>query len=283
MNFSRVAYAFMFLSATLLAPQFASAQLQTEATNPTPIIIGESWTIESEALGATRTYNVWLPPSYATSDERYPVLYVIDGGLEQDFHHISGLAQLGSVAAMFREVIVVGIETKDRQSELTYRSDDAEHIKEFPTHGHSDSFRAFIRDEVMTKVNARYRTSGEDALIGESLAGLFIAETFLKAPDTADIYIAISPSMWWDRESLGKGSRADLKAMQASERKLYLTIANEGGMMRRGVLALVTALKAEKAPGLAWTFSDRPDLEHSTIYHREALEALVWAFKKDDE
>ncbi|HBS34739.1 MAG TPA: esterase, partial [Parvularcula sp.] len=47
-------------------------------------------------------------------------------------------------------------------------------------------------------IEANYRTSGADAMMGESLAGLFVAETFLKYPETADRYIAISPSLWWD-------------------------------------------------------------------------------------
>jgi len=271
----------LFLSACASAP--APEAVATPEPDVKPIVLGEARVIQSEILGAPRNINIWLPPSYGKGAKTYPVLYVVDGGLEQDFIHITGLAQLGAVAAMFREVIVVGVETTDRQRELTYPSEDAEHIAQFPTHGHSAEFRAYIRDEVMPLINASYRTSGENALIGESLAGLFITETFLRDPDLVDTYIAISPSLWWDNVSLGKEAAADLQLLSPKERKFYITVANEGGTMRDGVLDVVKALKKTKAPGLSWTFSDRPDLEHSTIYHREALEALVWAFPLDDE
>jgi uncharacterized protein len=271
------------LSAALLMGACASTPPEPVAAAPAPevepIIIGETRHLPSQALGETRDYNVWLPPSYAEGDARYPVLYVIDGGLQQDFHHISGLAQLSTITGMFREIIVVGVETKDRRAELTSPSTDPQDIADFPTHGHAETFRAFLRDEVMPDVNARYRTSGEDAVIGESLAGLFILETFLKEPATADSYIAISPSLWWSGGSLGKNAATDLSFFPPAERKLYLAIANEDGVMRESTLATVKALKETKTPGLAWMFSDRPDLEHSTIYHREALDALNWVFK----
>ena len=244
----------------------------------TPIVIGESYRLRSEALGETRTYNVWLPPSYAEGERRYPVLWLIDGGVEQDFHHVTGLAQLGASLAMFRDLVVVGVETRDRRAELTYPSADPAEARDFPTHGQSAAFRAFLTGELMPAVRARYRTSGEDALIGESLAGLFVLETFLKAPATAQTYVAISPSLWWDQARLGRDCATDLARGTYVGRALYLALAAEGGTMREGVLAVVDALRAAPPAGLRWTFSDRPDLEHSTIYHREALEALVWAF-----
>ncbi|WP_428408821.1 alpha/beta hydrolase [Hyphococcus sp.] len=270
----------------LLAAACASSpQAEVPATAPAvePIVIGESRHIQSAALGDTRTYNVWLPPSYAEGDAKYPVLYVLDGGLQQDFHHISGLAQLSTITGMFRDVIVVGVETVDRRAELTSPSADPRDREDFPTHGNAAGFRAFLTDEVMPDVAAHYRVSGESALMGESFAGLFVMETFLTAPESINSYIAISPSLWWDNAALAKGAGEYLRKMPEKEGKLYLAIANEGGLMREGVLDVVTALKKQKVPGLAWSFSDRPDLEHSSIYHREALDAMLWVFAKPEE
>ena len=269
---------------TMLAAVTTPGFAKDKASEATPIVIGESRTAQSDIMGEERTLNIWLPPSYAVEeDRRYPVLYLIDGGLQQDFHHISGLAQMSTITNMFEEVIVVGVETKDRRAELTYPSKDERDIKDFPTHGSSDKFRAYIRDEVMPLINAAYRTNDNAALIGESLAGLFITEMFLKEPDMANAYIAISPSMWWDMASLGENAATLLKAHKPGERKLYLAIADEGGIMRDGLLKVIEAIKSEKPKGLEWTFSDRPDLQHSTIYHREALEALVWLYGKPAE
>ena len=43
-----------------------------------------------------------------------------------------------------------------------------------PGGGGSAAFRKFIRDELMPDVTARYRTTDETAIVGESLAGLFV-------------------------------------------------------------------------------------------------------------
>jgi hypothetical protein len=246
-----------------------------------PIVIGEQRLINSAALGDDREINIWLPPSYAESGKRYPVVYLIDGALDQDFHHIAGLAQYGSLSGSFDEVILVGLQTKDRRAELTWRSTDPAEIRDFPTNGNSAAFRKFLTDEVRPLIDASYRTSGEDALMGESLAGLFVAESFLNHPETTDRYVAISPSLWWDFGSLGKEARARLDDYPKGQRKFYLAIANEKGVMRQGALSIVSALKKEKPKGVAWTFSDRPDLQHATIYHREALEALEWTFPRE--
>ncbi len=224
-----------------------------------------------------------MPPSYGKSDRRYPVLYLIDGGLAQDFPHIAGLTQYGAVSGMFEEMIVVGIETRDRRADLTWRSTDPAENVDFPTNGASFLFRGFLTEDVKPLIEAKYRTNGDDALIGESLAGLFIVETFLKQPAAADVFIAISPSLWWDNGSLGKEAKKILDDYPQGEREIYLAIASEKGAMREAMLAVVKALKKEKPKGVAWMFSDRPDLEHSTIYHREALEALVWAFPRKEE
>ncbi|NWG90880.1 MAG: alpha/beta hydrolase [Parvularculaceae bacterium] len=248
-----------------------------------PIVIGEQWTVNSAALGDEREINVWLPPSYARTEKRYPVVYLIDGALDQDFHHIAGLAQYGALSGAFAETIVVGVETKDRRAELAWRSTDPAENRDFPTNGNSAAFRRFLVDEVKPLVEKTYRASGEDALMGESLAGLFIVETFLKHPNAADGYIAISPSLWWDYGSLGKQSRAILDDFPKGEREIYLAIADEGGAMREGVLDVVSALKKEKPKGVAWTFSDRRDLNHATIYHREALEAFIWVYPRTEE
>lgn len=54
--------------------------------------------------------NVYLPPGYAAGAERYPVLYLPDGGLAEDFPQISGLVDVSIKNGVIRPVIVVGIE-----------------------------------------------------------------------------------------------------------------------------------------------------------------------------
>ncbi len=239
-------------------------------TVQTPIVIGQSYRIDSAIMGSPRVTNVWLPPGYDKGTQSYPVLYVLDGGIAQDFHHISGLAQLGTIAGTTQDMIVVGIETVDRRNELAFPvASDAKLKADYPTAGNSARFRRFIACEVKPWVEKRYRTSGEDALIGESLAGLFVVETLLRQPALFDTYIAISPSLWWDNEALLKAAPALLAA--TAGRTLWLTVADEKGM---GVAPFAALLKAQAPATLKWGYHPRPEDTHATIYHGAALAAL---------
>ncbi|MGQ2941617.1 MAG: alpha/beta hydrolase [Blastomonas fulva] len=248
------------------------------AAQPVPITVGETHALASKPLAQERVVNVYLPAEYATSAKTYPVLYLIDGGLDQDFLHIAGTSALGALWARSQDVIVVGIATMDRRRELTGPTQDAALIKEFPTAGGSAAFRAFIRDEVMPMVAKSYSTSGETGVIGESLAGLFIVETYLNEPDLFDHYAAISPSLWWDDERLAKASAALLAKPTAKPHRLYLTIADEGREMQTGVDRLTAALGASSRSGQSWCYAPRPDLTHATIYHTVSPEALQYLF-----
>ncbi|WP_033924610.1 alpha/beta hydrolase [Sphingomonas sp. 35-24ZXX] len=265
-----------FVRSALIA--IALACVVPAAAQPVPITIGETHTLASKPLAQERVVNVYLPAGYATSGKTYPVLYLIDGGLDQDFLHITGTSALGALWARSQELIVVGVATKDRRRELTGPTQDAALLKEFPTAGGSAAFRAFIRDEVMPLVAKTYRVSGETGVIGESLAGLFIVETILTEPDLFDHYAAISPSLWWDDERLSRSAGTLLKTPMQKPHRLYLTIANEGREMQTGVDRLVSALNADPREGRAWCYAPHPDLTHATIYHSVSPEALQFLF-----
>ena len=260
------------------APASASAQV------PTPIVIGQSWRLPSAALGAARTINIWLPPSYAEGRRRYPVLYVIDGGLSQDFQHISGLAQLGALSWLTQEFIVVGVETVDRRHELAFPVEhDAALRRQYPEAGASAVFRRYLVDEVKPFVTARYRTSGEDALLGESLAGLFIVETFLRQPDAFDTYVAMDPSLWWDNGRLSEEAAGLLARHGSSRHRLWLSVGRETLEQPAPTEHLLAALRARPASALELHYEPRPARSHATIYHPTAWEALQALYPRPAE
>lgn len=266
------------LIALCLTPLPAMAQ----TPEPRPIVIGQSWALPSKTYGGVREVNVWLPPGYGEGQNRYPVLYLLDGGRDQDFHHISGLAQLGTVNGATRDVIVIGVASVDRRSELALPTEDAELIAQYPTQGQSGRFRDFVRDEVKPWVEASLRTDGHDTLMGESLAGLFVVETFLKAPEMFDAYVAVSPSLWWDGGRLAAQAGAHLRDHSGTPRTLLLSIADEGGEMQTAMDALVAALRQFAPPGLTWDYAPRPDESHATVYHGEALRAFRALYPYED-
>ncbi|WP_188055270.1 alpha/beta hydrolase [Sphingosinithalassobacter sp. CS137] len=269
----------LFVLAAAVAATPAAAQ---DATAGQQIGFGTSYRLTSTAMDAERTVNVWAPPG-CDAESACPALYVIDGGLAQDWYHIAGLSHLGGLSGMYPAMVVVGIETGDRVNELAPTASDPEILAEYPTAGQAERFRRHLADEVIPFVEARYSLTGERAVIGESLAGLFIVDTFLTQPDLFDSYLAISPSLWWDRVAVGRTAGAALDAQDGAERRLYLTVADKGGLHQLGMDLLVAALRQRAPEGLRWTYVPRPDEAHSTIYHGAALDALRWAYADPTE
>jgi predicted alpha/beta superfamily hydrolase len=235
-------------------------------------------TLPSGVMGKDRELNVLLPEGYEASEARYPVVYLLDGGAAQDWPAYATRVRQAIADRRMQPVILVGVATEDRQNELTARSTDRRILRQWPNHGQSDRFRRFIAEEVKPLVEGRYRTSGDDAVLGESAAALFIVEAFLRQPDLFDRYLAVSPSLWWDRESLSKEAAALVATHPAGERQLLLTIGDEGGQMQAGMDRLVAALRNNPPEGLAWNYEPRHSETHSTVFAASAVDFLSRAY-----
>ncbi len=252
---------------------------QATLRDKSPVSIGAQYTLRSEVLDEDRHITVYLPASYDATDQKYPVLYLVDGGTAQDFHPVTGLASLASLTGMMREFIVVGVETINRRYALTSPSARAYDLEVADPNGGSADFRRFMIDDVRPAVDAAFRTNGETAIIGESVAGLFIAETFLTAPESFDHYICFSPSMWWDDMALAKSAPGLLAGHDYGQAKsFYLTVADEGGAHREGVDKLVAALNVETPEDLTWWYEPMEGEQHHTIYNPASLRALRLIF-----
>jgi hypothetical protein len=232
----------------------------------------QAFTLPS-ALGETRRINVYLPPGYGEdAATRFPVLYMPDGGLAEDFVHVADAVHAGISWGTLRPLIVVGIENTERRRDMTGPTEVESDGKIAPRVGGSAAFRAFLRDELKPEVARRYRTSDETAIIGESLAGLFVLETFLLEPELFDAYVAISPSVWWNGGRLVDQAAERLAAPRPGA-TLYLTSADEDNIVP-AVGRLAATLAARAPTNLTWYHHPMPDQYHDTIYRAAAPKAL---------
>lgn len=248
-----------FLAFALAAAAFAVAE---------PLVIGDTFTMRSAVLDETRRINVYLPPAYsAAPDARLPVLYMPDGGIAEDFLHVAGLVQVLSGNGGMRPFVLVGIENTERRRDLTPPTENADDKKIAPRVGGSAKFRAFLRDELLPEIEKRYRTTKERAIVGESLAGLFVLETLVVEPQLFDTYIAIDPSLWWNDGKLA----AQARTSKAAQRTLYVAVSGEKGMdeaAERFLLALPDGATRRVV------YASKGSETHATIYHPAALDAF---------
>jgi predicted alpha/beta superfamily hydrolase len=244
-----------------------------------PLVIGETFTIDSKILSETRRINVYLPPGYAESPgARLPVLYMPDGGIAEDFLHVAGLVQVSVGNGTMRPFLLVGVENTQRRRDMTGPTENEKDKKIAPRVGGSEAFRRFFRDELMPQVKGRYRTTDETAIVGESLAGLFVMETFLLEPDLFDTYIAFDPSLWWNNQKLLKDAAEILRKRPNLSKTLYLANSDEeviAGTTQR----FADILSQNAPPHLRWHYERMPEEKHSTIYHPAALRAFRAVFK----
>ncbi|MEO6347031.1 MAG: alpha/beta hydrolase-fold protein, partial [Aquaticitalea sp.] len=170
----------------------AQTILKKEASEP--LTIGETVRIKSKILSEDRVLNIYLPEGYKAKDTlKYPILYVLDGTMNEDFLHIVGLTQFFNLMFTMPKTIVVGIANIDRKRDFTYPTTDKKLKRDFPTTGGSAKFISFIETELQPFIEANYPVSSTKMLIGQSLGGLLASEILLKKADLFTHYFIISP------------------------------------------------------------------------------------------
>ncbi|MEN5287132.1 alpha/beta hydrolase-fold protein [Stenotrophomonas lactitubi] len=266
----------LLLSAVSAAPLMA-AEPEAQPALASPLVIGETFTIQSKALGETRRINVYRPKPWGLDPKTpLPVLYMPDGGIDEDLLHVAGLVQVLTGNGSMRPFLLVGIENTERRRDMTGPSNVAEDRKIAPRIGGSAAYRDFLRDELMPQVRQRYVTTDERALIGESLAGLFVVETLLQEPTLFNSYIALDPSLWWNRGALLSGAGKQLSSVASSGARLFL--ASSGQPELAASSARLATVLQQASPATLVKYQPLPEETHATIYHPAALQALRTLF-----
>lgn len=264
----------------LLLAIAAAASGQGRKTKP--FVLGVTEETRSEVLSENRVLNIYLPGGYNEKDTtQYPVIYLLDGGADEDFIHIAGLVQFNTFE-WIRQVpksIVVGIANTDRKRDFTFPTAVKAEKEKYPTTGGSARFMDFIEKELQPYISAHYKAAQQKTIIGQSLGGLLAAEILFTRPYLFDSYIIISPSLWWSNGALLK------KQPAAVNRKtnVYIGVGKEGlaPSEEPHVMEVDANLLAEKIQqagnkNITVYFDYLPDEDHATIEHQ----AVSNAFRK---
>lgn len=255
----------------LLAAAFAACGAFMPAAAQDAMPPHDTFTVHSAALNETRRINVYMPPgSGMVGAPPLPVLYMPDGGEQEDFPHVAATVDAGIRAGELRPMYVVGIENTERRRDMTGPTTVESDRRIAPRVGGSAAFRAFIADELIPEIGRRFTVSDERAIIGESLAGLFVVETFFARPDLFRTSIALSPSLWWNSDEAVRNAGVRLRTTPATERTLYLSSANEVDDIVPSTARLAGLLRTMAPSGVTLRFEPRPDLRHDNIYRSSA-------------
>ena len=208
-----------------IVPAVCSAQ---DATG-TPMEIARTYRFASVRLGEARTLDVALPREYATSDERYPLLVVLDG--ESLTEPAAALARFYASVATLPQTIVVGVHNTRRGRDMTPEATTGfVPPPDVGATGGADAFLDFLADELIPDIERRYRVAPMRVLIGHSLSGLFVLHALARRPELFTGYVAMEPAIWWNDGAVYRDAQAALRLPAARRSRIMLVNTASSGL-----------------------------------------------------
>jgi predicted alpha/beta superfamily hydrolase len=204
------------LSVSLFSPA-AAAPTET-------IVSAEKIRIRSTILNEDRELSVAKPANYDLSKASYPVLYVLDGGL--NFPFTAEIVRFLAAYRLIPEMIVVGVENTDRTRDMTPNKTADAHER-YATAGGADRFLKFLGDEAIPQIEKSYRALPSRTIVGHSLSGLLVVHALLTRPELFEAYIAISPSLWWNKYEYYDKIQTFYKSRATLRKDVFVSLADE--------------------------------------------------------
>lgn len=194
---------------TMAAVLAASCDRPPPEAAPSPTAEVEILDLSSRVFGNTRHLRVWLPPGYdAQPDRRFPVLYLNDGqnlfdvppgSLSGAEWRVDETAEQLVREGKIEPLIIVGVDVASSDRANEYLPFEDAHYP-WPTPSpHGADYPAFLFDEVVPLIDARFRTDPERrALGGSSYGGLISVYSAIARPGAFDALLVESPSLYVD-------------------------------------------------------------------------------------
>lgn len=213
-------------------------------------IVGTNHFIKSKVLNEGRQIQIYLPPNYKDSKEKYPVLYVLDG--QRFFLYAVSLSQSFKQFQLTPEFIVVGINT--------------DYPKRFQDLGDGkERFIKFLENELTPYIDNNYRTNNENLFFGWEYGASLVFNTMLSNPTLFEAYIMASAYPIIDKID-------ELNSISELNTNLYFSVSPDEYDVKHSAVKLDSLLSQKNIDGLKWAFL-KLDIEqhrstgYPTLYH----------------
>ncbi|WP_299525774.1 alpha/beta hydrolase-fold protein [Winogradskyella sp.] len=196
--------------------------------------INKSFLFESKVLTGNREIWIHVPEIEKKSLENpqsvFPVIYVLDA--EHNFLNTVGITQALSRANLMPNVIVVGISGLYREYDYSPTNINVDYMKT----GGGPNFLTFLSSELIPYINKEFPSSNHNTIVGHSIGGMFTLYSLVENTNKVfSNYLAISPSLWWDNQSLANDWKTHLKTLKLKESKqVFITMADEAKLSNDG-------------------------------------------------
>lgn len=259
----------------LIDPVWVAAQVVR--ANPYSMPNTEVRYLSSKSNNIEYKLYVSLPEDYQNSEQKYPVLYLLDA--DYSFAIAKNIVDHLAQRNHLQDVIVIGIAYAGENQYRLNRtrdytptnSDEPVSFQEIQREysGGGPVFSVFIEQELIPYIEENYRVTDSRTLTGHSYGGLFTAWILLTKPYLFDGYIIISPSLWYDDKLL---FRLDEKLSSFRDRdiRIYAAVGereiNENWNMPRDLNEFVELLKELNNPKLQVNKGIGVNETHNSIF-----------------
>jgi len=211
-----------------------------------PVSIGKYRKLHSQILNEERTILVHLPQGYDKSQNRYPVIYCLDG---DDLSLALSAATVRRLSyKQIPEMIVVAVANTDRSRDMFPVK-----LKGRPTTGGADNFLNFLINELIPFMDQNYRTKNFRILYGASAAGLFTIYALLAKPDSYSAYIASSPMIGRCPEFISERGKNLFEHKKSLRKSLYIIYGkSDAPPVTEAVPLFVKIIKAYEPKDFKW-------------------------------
>lgn len=153
-------------------------EIDDDTAVPAGTVVAE--TLTSKSLGGTRRVWFYTPPGYDTSQDWYPVVYVLDGGSYVERMAAPTILDRLIARKAIQPVVAVFVEPAERQEEYTRNA----------------RWRAFVATELVPLVDARFRTfpaPERRVILGSSLSAYGAVDLAVEYPGVFGLCAALAP------------------------------------------------------------------------------------------
>lgn len=276
---------FHFLWALLLSLLGGTGALAQDH-QPSPYVVADVFVIHSKVLGEDRKIFIYNPDNVGGNLlPAYPVLYLLE---ENDMPMVAGMVKyLSSYNEQLPAMLVVGMDgAGQRIRDLTpthslydnMGKQDSDPQSWLQPSGGGDKFLRFVREEVMPFVEQRYRTAPFKILAGHSVGGLAAIHALATQPDLFDAYLAVSPSLWWDKGAYLDQTLERLPASPSGKEFLFVADSPEAGPFPIYMKRFLKVLDAGRARGFPWAHAYYPNETHGSIAAKAYYDGLRFLY-----
>ncbi len=284
------------IAAILLAASASSARAAPEPgpiSEEKPVVLPLARQFDFRAKSGLE-YRIFVAaPEGPAPAEGFPVLYLLDANI--NFSAVLAAARKQSREALPAVVVGIGYPTDSLPEQVARRAFDLTPptsetwqetapgpMRAFKTGG-NDQFLDFIESELKPFIERRHPINrARQALFGHSFGGLFTLHVLFQRPESFQVYLASSPSLWWNDSSVLGEAESFLQShagrdvparvlISLGENERKPTSSERPGprpdstALADSAEELAARLNAADVPGLSVLFRAFPEEDHGSV------------------